>query len=68
MADTRAVWNGRTHERARLAISLAPEAAMIAVVLLVTVFSPILFLAWRRPTPARIAYPNVKRSRSGHAR
>ena len=41
---------------------------MMAVVLLVTVFSPILLLPWRRPKPARIPYPVARRGRREHAR
>jgi hypothetical protein len=41
---------------------------MLGVVLLVTVFSPIFLLPWRRPKPARIAYRGARRNRKGHDR
>ena len=42
---------------------------MIAVLLLVTVLAPaVLMQHWRRPAPARIAYPRTHRPRGRHVR
>ncbi len=42
---------------------------MLAVLLLVTVLAPAVLLAsWRRPTPARVGYLRMSRTRSRHAR
>jgi hypothetical protein len=59
---------GWTRQCVRLTEPLADEAAMIAVVMLVTLGPLLILQPWRHPKPARIRYPRTPRSRGRHAR
>ena len=66
-AETCAQWSELARRGAHLVKHFASEASMSAAVLLVSLLAPALLLQpWRRPKPARIAYP--RRGRAGGTR